>query len=172
MKKLLSHYLGEIVFGGIDGIVTTFAVIAASAGAGLSSGVVIVLGFSNLIADGFSMAVSSYLAEKTKNDQNRTGSHNPVGVGIATFGAFLAVGVLPVSVYLIDYIANWETEANQLFLRACIVAAIAFAGIGFAKSFESNDSKIRSTLETLILGGIASLIAFVLGDLLEQVILN
>lgn len=172
MKKLFEHYLGEIVYGGIDGIVTTFAVIAASAGAGLDSGVVIVLGFANLIADGFSMGISAYLAEKTKTQQERNTSHNPIGVGVVTFGSFIAVGVLPVTLYLVDYIADWNMARNSLFLWASIIAAVAFIGIGYAKSFASDESKLRSTMETLLLGAIASIIAFVLGDLLEQVILK
>lgn len=172
MKILLRHYLGEIVYGGIDGIVTTFAVIAASAGANLSSGVVIVLGFANLIADGFSMGISAYLAEKTKTQQARSTSHNPIGVGVVTFGAFIAVGVLPVLLYLADYIGDWQTEPETLFMWASLIAAGAFTSIGYAKSFASDESKLRSTLETLALGAIASIIAFVLGDLLEQVILN
>lgn len=60
------QYLGEFVYGGIDGSVTTFAVVAGSAGAGLDSSVIIILGFANLIADGFSMSVGSYLSKKSE----------------------------------------------------------------------------------------------------------
>jgi VIT1/CCC1 family predicted Fe2+/Mn2+ transporter len=68
-KGLLSKwedYIGEFVYGGIDGSVTTFAVVAGSAGAGLDSSVVIILGFANLIADGFAMSVGSYLSNKSE----------------------------------------------------------------------------------------------------------
>ena len=64
----LQEYLGEFVYGGIDGSVTTFAVVAGSAGADLSAAVVIILGFANLIADGFSMSVGAYLATKSERD--------------------------------------------------------------------------------------------------------
>lgn len=60
------HYLGEFVYGGIDGSVTTFAVVAGSAGANLDSSIIIILGFANLIADGFSMSVGSYLSNKSE----------------------------------------------------------------------------------------------------------
>lgn len=59
-------YLGDFVLGAIDGTVTTFAVVAGVAGAGLSSSVAVVLGLANIVADGFSMAVGNYL--KTKSD--------------------------------------------------------------------------------------------------------
>ena len=55
-----SQNISAAVLGGIDGCVTTFAVVAGAFGAGFSSTVALVLGFANLLADGFSMAVSSY----------------------------------------------------------------------------------------------------------------
>jgi len=61
-----NDYIGEFVYGGIDGSVTTFAVVAGAAGANLDSSVVIILGFANLIADGFAMSVGSYLSNKSE----------------------------------------------------------------------------------------------------------
>ncbi len=52
------------MFGGVDGIITTFSVVAGTTGAGLSSGVVIILGIANLFADGISMGVGDYLSSK------------------------------------------------------------------------------------------------------------
>lgn len=65
----LQEYLGEFVYGAIDGSVTTFAVVAGAAGAGLDSNIVIILGFANLIADGFSMSVGSYLSNRSEQQQ-------------------------------------------------------------------------------------------------------
>ncbi len=61
-------YLGEFVYGGIDGSVTTFAVVAGSTGANLDISIIIILGFANLIADGFSMSVGAYLSAKSTRD--------------------------------------------------------------------------------------------------------
>lgn len=69
-------YLGEFVYGGIDGSVTTFAVVAGAAGASLDSAIVIILGFANLIADGFSMSVGSYLS--TKSEQESYNKHKKI----------------------------------------------------------------------------------------------
>src|SRR4051794_4730013 len=55
------NYLGDFVLGAVDGTVTTFAVVAGAAGADLGGGVAIIMGVANLLADGFSMAVSNYL---------------------------------------------------------------------------------------------------------------
>lgn len=66
--KDIKKYLAEFVYGGIDGSVTTFAVVAGASGADLSASVVIILGFANLIADGFAMSIGSYLSNKSDND--------------------------------------------------------------------------------------------------------
>jgi len=63
-----SNYLREFVYGGMDGSVTTFAVVAGAEGAHLGSSVVIILGFANLLADGFAMSVGSYLSSKSDHD--------------------------------------------------------------------------------------------------------
>lgn len=62
------NYLRDWVYGGIDGAVTTFAVVAGVVGAGLSARTVLILGAANLLADGFSMAASNYSGTKTERD--------------------------------------------------------------------------------------------------------
>ena len=66
--KRWEPYLGEFVYGGMDGCVTTFAVVAGAVGAGLDSSIIIILGFANLLADGFAMSVGAYLSTKTEKD--------------------------------------------------------------------------------------------------------
>lgn len=61
----LQRYLSEFVYGGIDGSVTTFAVVAGSTGANFDVTIIIILGLANLLADGISMSVGSYLSHKT-----------------------------------------------------------------------------------------------------------
>lgn len=69
MKKNGYNWLPDFVYGGIDGAVTTFAVVAGVEGASLSVTVILILGFANLFADGFSMASSKYLSDKTNQEQ-------------------------------------------------------------------------------------------------------
>ncbi len=68
-------YIKSIVYGGLDGIITTFAVVAGSVGGELSFRVVLILGFSNLLADGFSMAVGDFLSTKSQNEYEKTVRH-------------------------------------------------------------------------------------------------
>lgn len=62
-------YLRDWVYGGIDGAVTTFAVVAGVVGAQLSSKIILIIGAANIIADGFSMAASNYLGTKTEREE-------------------------------------------------------------------------------------------------------
>lgn len=63
-----SQYLGDMVYGGLDGIVTTFAVVSGVAGAQLGSDIILILGMANLLADGFSMAVGAYLSTQSEQE--------------------------------------------------------------------------------------------------------
>ena len=62
------RYLKDIIFAANDGIITTFAVVAATVGGSLSSSVILIVGFANLFADGFSMATGNYLGTKSEKD--------------------------------------------------------------------------------------------------------
>lgn len=74
-------YLRDAVLGGIDGAVTTFAVVAGSIGASLPGGVIVVLGMANLLADGLSMGVGNYLgvrSESQRRDELRREEHREI----------------------------------------------------------------------------------------------
>ncbi len=98
MMKVSLHekatVLRDFVFAASDGIVTTFAIVAGSMGAGLSANVVLILGFANLFADGFSMASGNYLGIKSEmeyQEGNKGGEdhkHSPLKHGIVTFFFF------------------------------------------------------------------------------------
>lgn len=68
------EFVGDFVFGGIDGVITTFAIVAGVAGAHLSAGVVLIAGIASLLADGFAMGVGNFLSirsEQEHYDQER-----------------------------------------------------------------------------------------------------
>lgn len=68
-KPPKQHYLRDWIYGGIDGTVTTFAVVSGVIGGQLSHIVILILGFANLFADGFSMAAGNYLGTKSEKEQ-------------------------------------------------------------------------------------------------------
>ncbi|MBI2664163.1 VIT1/CCC1 transporter family protein [Candidatus Woesearchaeota archaeon] len=166
-------HLGDFVYGAIDGAVTTFAVVAGAAGANLSAAIVLILGFANLFADGFSMAASNYLSTKTKLQvlEKRGHAHpemKPMKTALATFLAFFAIGFIP----LISYVAAVFIPAlqNRQFALATALTAAAFLIVGAAKAQVVKKSRIGSAIETLALGGAAAAIAFLVGLLIKTLI--
>lgn len=67
-KKRKQNYLRDWIYGGIDGSITTFAVVSGVVGGKLSPFIIIILGLANLIADGFSMAASNFVGTKSEID--------------------------------------------------------------------------------------------------------
>lgn len=166
MNKRAERYLPQFVYGAFDGIVTTFAVVAAGAGAGLDARIIVILGLANLIADGFSMGASAYLSQRA---EKITSTAYSVKVGIATFAAFVVVGLLPVLPYLFGLVTG-DTNGQQLFTLACIVAIVAFAVVGFGKAFtDGHKARLASIAETLTLGVIAAALSYLLGDFLARI---
>lgn len=176
MKELLRRkYLPEFVYGGTDGAVTTFAVVAGAIGASLSPGIVLILGFANLIADGFSMAVSNYLSVKSEKDlipKNKRGIEieseikHPLKTGLATFISFILIGLIPLVSFIIAYFKP-EFQSYQ-FSTAIILTGIAFLTVGAIKGTVVKKKPIRAALETFLIGGIAATLAFFVGYILQN----
>lgn len=215
----------DAVLGGIDGCVTTFAVVSGVVGAGLSPSVALVLGFANLIADGFSMAVSNYESIKTTGEfiqsirdseeehidkipagereelrqifetKNFSGevletivdtisadrrvwvetmlteehgvqkqSRDPIKAAVAIFCAFVAVGSMPLLPFMVSVIG-----ANTQFTISACLAASMFFFIGAMKSRVFSKPVFRSGMGTLLTGGTAAALAFVVGYLLREI---
>lgn len=68
LSNVKHNYVRDWIYGGIDGSVTTFAVVSGVAGAQLAPLIVLILGFANLVADGFSMAASNFLGTRAEID--------------------------------------------------------------------------------------------------------
>lgn len=230
LLKSFEGYLGEFVYGGIDGCVTTFAVVAGAVGASLESSVIIILGFANLLADGFAMSVGAYLSSKSeKQNYNKhknvelweidnlpekekeeirviyrekgfegemlekivdtitsdvdrwvnvmmkeelemiEDKRNPLLIGSTTFASFILIGLIPLIVYVIKYLTGW---GEDLFLWSSLFTAVGFTLIGSLKAYVTQNTIWRSILETLLLGTLAAMVAYFVGDLLENLVLG
>ena len=62
-------YVRDFVYGGIDGAITSFAIVTGVMGAQLSHKIILILGIANLFADGFSMAASNFAGVKAERDE-------------------------------------------------------------------------------------------------------
>ncbi|MGE3681115.1 MAG: VIT1/CCC1 transporter family protein [Bdellovibrionales bacterium] len=213
-------YLRDFVYGGIDGTITTFAVVSGVIGADLSFHTILVLGGANLLADGFSMAAANYVGTRTEHDEkilieryerqqverNPAGEkeevrqilkakgfegqlledatsvlvndrerwiqlmlaeeyglsgelRSPLASGLSTFCAFVVCGMIP----LLPFFARLP----EAFLWSCAMTAAAFFAIGSFKSRYSMERWWRAGWNTLLIGSIAAILAYVLGAWLK-----
>jgi len=234
IKKRLDNgpgnsYLKDFIYGSIDGIITTFAIVSGVIGAELSSGVIIILGLANLLADGFSMGISNYLGTKSENeivekakaeelnhiehypegekeeirqifarkgfvgdelenavetitsDVNRwvdtmlqdelgysLNNKSAIKSGLATFIAFILIGFIP----LASFVINWLTPGliEKPFLVSSVFTGVAFFLVGAYKTKFVGKSWYVNGLETLLIGGIAAIIAYYIGSLLKTLV--
>lgn len=159
------HYLADTVLGGIDGCVTTFAIVAGVSGATFPTIVAIVLGFANLFADGVSMAVSNY--EATQSRESETGyRHSPLAAGSITFASFLVTGAFPLIPLML------VQEPNLSFVLSAIVAGLIFFLIGILKGYILGHSLLNSGFKTLLTGGSAAALAYCVGYFSQSYIAN
>ena len=223
------RYIGDAVLGGTDGIITTFAVVAGAAGANLGIEIVLILGIANLVADGLSMSVGSYLSKKTERDNykrhykveeweienlpdierkeiediyrnkgfegeelkmvvNRItankqvwlntmmidelglidDSKSPIKSGLFTFAAFIVAGAIPLLAYVFTLL---KQQTLDPFFISSLFTGITFIIIGLAKNLVTQAGWLRSVTETLALGGIAAIVAYLLGGFLESLLM-
>jgi vacuolar iron transporter family protein len=156
----LPHYLRDIVYGAVDGVVTTLAVVGATTGAGFDARIGIVLGLANLAADGLSMGASNNLGLKSELEQRgrRVDEEMPWRHGLATSGAFAVVGAVPLLAYLVPRPAN-----VGVFPVALGLAIFALCAAGSLRARFTRRSIVRSALETVAVGAIASSAAYLAG---------
>jgi VIT1/CCC1 family predicted Fe2+/Mn2+ transporter len=161
--------LKAAVFGANDGIITTFAVVAGVAGAGLPVTTVLILGVANLVADGFSMGVGDYLGEQAEVDwqENSTGrmNHRPVWMtGVITFIAFVIAGALPLLPYALPI-------SNQLPASA-VATGVALFLVGSLRTIITGGKWWRNGGEVLAIGAVAAAVAYFAGSIIESILLG
>jgi VIT1/CCC1 family predicted Fe2+/Mn2+ transporter len=156
-------YLPEFVYGSIDGTVTTFAIVSGIAGAALSPAIVLILGISNVLADGFSMASSNFLSERSKENHNIMTAFK---TALATFISFVTIGFVPIFPYLFQL----QSEYISTFQFSCIFTGITFLFIGLVRGKVTGKSKLVSASETILIGTIAATIAYYVGYFLKGIV--
>jgi VIT1/CCC1 family predicted Fe2+/Mn2+ transporter len=159
-SSFFRHYLPDLVYGANDGIITTFAVVSGVVGANLSERIILILGFANLIADGFSMGASNFLARRSYADENERADHaEAFRHGFATFVGFIIAGMVP----LVAYIAPMSEDVR--FPVAIALTLSTLYVVGSSRAFVTHLGWIRSGLEMLFVGALAAAVAYSIGAL-------
>ncbi|MCA9349051.1 VIT1/CCC1 transporter family protein [Candidatus Saccharibacteria bacterium] len=160
--KGVKRSVPQIVYGGVDGTVSTFAVIAGAYGAGLDERMTFILAAANVGADGFSMAVSAYLSARAARKRR------PRWMAAVTFSAFCILGGLLIIPYAIDLAITMSRLVT--FLMSCGFAITSFVIVAAIKSRVDKTTLWVSIQEVIALGTVAAAIAYFLGDGLERLI--
>ena len=216
-------YFDDFIYGSIDGAVTTFAIVAGVMGASLPSVIILILGFANLFADGFSMAAANYQASKARNEfiemkrkqeeweienleeqekdeirdiykekgfkdklledvvriitsrrkvwidtmmKEELGliedGKNPRQSSVSTFVGFNVVGLIPLIPFMIFMIIGIEVNF-EAFVYSTVSVFAAFFLVGMIKGKIVKKSMLYSGISTLIIGGIAAAVAYLVG---------
>ena len=163
------HYIRELVYGANDGIITTFAVVAGVAGGGLPLSAVLIIGAANLLADGLSMGVGSYLAIRAHESVLESQAlpvqeAQPFRHGAATFIAFVAAGVVPLVPYTIPPLSL------DRFASSILLTMLALFTVGALRSMISNAKWWRAGLEMFSLGAIVAAVAFASGSVVAALV--
>jgi len=167
-------YLGDAIYGANDGIITTFAVAAGVIGADLSLGIVLIIGFASLVADGFSMATSNYLAQKSERAviekiegirQARREIHtNPYTSALVTFVAFIFAGLIPLAPFL------FTADIGAVLPYAIFTTGFALFSIGAARTLVTGRHWFMSGLEMALIGGAAASLAYFIGEFISGIV--
>lgn len=169
----MKFYVKDLIYGANDGIVTTFAVVASVAGAGLPSRIILIIGIASLIADGFSMAASDYLGSKSQDVVMRglSGTRhdlpprtNPVTSGTFTFFAFVSAGSIPILPYAII------GDGTNLFFYTALLTVIALFLVGSLGTIITKRNFAAAGSEMVLIGGAAAFIAYLAGRLISMLI--
>ena len=154
------HYLRDMVYGALDGVITTMAILAGSQGAALSARIGLILGLANLIGDGISMGASNYLGLRSELEQagGSVAAEAPWRHGLATVAAFIVVGSAPLAAYVVAPVTG-----AAIFPLAIVFSVIALLGAGLVRAAFVGKAGWRSAMEMLAVGALAGGAAYLVG---------
>jgi VIT1/CCC1 family predicted Fe2+/Mn2+ transporter len=149
-----------MVYGALDGVITTMAVVAGASGAQLGGRVALILGVANLIGDGISMGASNYLGLKSEIEQagGDVREEAPWRHGLATVAAFVTAGSVPLLALGLP-----RPRAVSVLTLAAVLSLIVLAATGAARAPFVARKPWRSALEMVAVGVVAGLAAYAVG---------
>jgi VIT1/CCC1 family predicted Fe2+/Mn2+ transporter len=156
------NYLRDWIYGGIDGSVTTFAVVTGVVGASLSPVVIVIMGFANLVGDGFSMAASNYLGTKSEHDdisrlatiEHRHIELNPDGEREEVRQIFAAKGFAGAD---LERVVELITSDRERWVRTMLTEEY-----GLPREARSAWKAALTTFSAFVICGLAPLIPFLI----------
>lgn len=137
------------VLGGVDGVITSFAIVAGAHSGGLGRSVVLLLGLSSVAADGLSMGVSEYLSTVSSDGARRAASQ-----GVSCFLSFVCNGVVPILLYV---------AVTGNLVSVAMFSVVQLMLLGALRSYVSGENLLVGLLQTSALGSVAGAVAYGVG---------
>lgn len=152
-------YLKALVMGGVDGVITSFAVAAGASLMNNATTAVTVVGFSSVVADGLSMGISEYVSSISEEAiTQRRGS--PMLMGLLCFVSFATFGSFPLVMFLV---------AKQKLLSCAAFSLVELMILGSCQTFITGQSLLKGLIRTTVLGTCAGLTAYGIAHLARDV---
>jgi VIT1/CCC1 family predicted Fe2+/Mn2+ transporter len=169
MKNTLTKYLPSFVYGGSDGAVSYFTLMAGAYGAGMSIKMLIAIGVSNVIADAFSMATADFLAEDSRISSNKIEELKSATV---TFSAFIVLGLFPLAPTLYAYfkLPLDSTLPLNMFLLSTFLTFIGFTYIGYLRGKILKRNILNTVLQSVVICSVSASVAYFIGEYISKII--
>ena len=149
-------YLSDIIFGGIDGIITSSSIISGVYSLGMSQNnkTIIVLGLANLISGGFSGGYSRYICSQTEVEQGLVKEKNSRKSAMYAGASYIFFG----SLLFVPFMYYKGIEAFKISF-AILMSSLFF--IGYVKAIVlKKEDRIKCGARYMITGVLVSLLSF------------
>lgn len=160
--NLDEDYFRSVMFGLQDGLVsTTGLVIGMSAGVS-DRAIIILASFVAVSVEASSMAAGQYSSEKAVHQMSRKSRHrDDLIIGsILMFFSYLIAGLIPILPFLF-----FPVDTARII--SVPAALLSLFGVGFLKGKIVKEESLRSAIEMLVIGGLATAIGLLVGILLK-----
>eukprot|EP01012_Entosiphon_sulcatum_P050750 TRINITY_DN69662_c0_g1_i1.p1 TRINITY_DN69662_c0_g1~~TRINITY_DN69662_c0_g1_i1.p1 ORF type:complete len:292 (+),score=43.86 TRINITY_DN69662_c0_g1_i1:23-877(+) len=153
-------FIKSLVFGGLDGLTTTLALICSAVAAGedtVSTKGILILGVATLFADAFSMGIGDFLSSMAEGDvlHNKASHALALRNGLVMFLAFVSFGGLPLLAFLPQHY-----HVRERFRLSCLLCAACLFTLGSIKGRLEGQRMLLAGVTMMILGSIASILSY------------
>eukprot|EP00940_MAST-03C_sp_MAST-3C-sp2_P000793 g793.t1 len=227
-------YLKSMVFGGLDGTVTTFTLVCASVGGGLSTSTLIVLGIAKVLGDAVSMGLGDAVSDMAEfsfvtSERNREQwemqnylegeidemvelyvkkgfkegdareilqlmveknpdffldhmlvqelglmppdeDESPMKKGIVMFTSFAVCGIMVLGPFVVFAEEAGSMKGSRVaYTMSILITMLVLASLGWVKASFTNQSKMKSALQYVVIGGLSASVAFLISRVTSRV---
>lgn len=155
----MASLLRASLLGGVDGVITSFAVVASVEAGDFDTRVAVVVGVSNVCADGLSMGISEYLSSTSAQKLDDAPRASPALLGIACFATFVVCGLVPLALYALS-------DASLLVGALASISELML--LGLTRSRVAGEPLLIAVWQTVALGVLVGSLAYAVASLVPE----